>query len=233
MLLPTPEQIGGLRVRTLQRWIYIAILSGMICGGVAHAGSDPACPLGPSLPPSDVLIGYVAPDRVTGSSAIQVLGVLRGSKLSPSDGSAMRDGMEFWQVLALSAPPTSLRGVSSHLDRHGEDHCTYSGEVAAGLATWTLLSSRPLPGGFHSPSPSDTSHFTKHRGECVDQGDYEPSKRPPCTRPKLLVVSDVDRDGRKEYWATEPYTWDTGITVWERSEDGLVEILSTCPGCSD
>jgi hypothetical protein len=51
-------------------------------------------------------------------------------------------------------------------------------------------------------------------------------------RPELLALTDIDGDGRLEYWSREPYRWDFGLTVWE---DGgtLAPLLSVCAGCSD
>ena len=35
-----------------------------------------------------------------------------------------------------------------------------------------------------------------------------------------------------QYWATEPYKWDTGITVWQQTSSGLTSIFTVCTGCS-
>jgi hypothetical protein len=208
--------------------------------GPALAGADSACPPAGALHPDDVLLGYVGNVRRTGDGrtttrvgSFRALGILRSGKLVASDGAAIHDGMKFWRVLDPSAPPTALNQVSSFLDRLGEDHCVYHGEPDQELASWTVLSSRSLAGVFHHPEESDQAYFAEHHDACVDQGDYEPSQKPPCSRPHLLAVSDIDGDGAKEFWSTEPYRWDTGITVWQRSEDGLARMFDVCSGCSD
>ena len=53
------------------------------------------------------------------------------------------------------------------------------------------------------------------------------------TRPELLAVSDIDDDGELEYWATRLFIYDTGITLWRRTADGRVELMTVCSGCSD
>ena len=201
---------------------------------------DPTCSFADPLPPSDVLIGYIGEVRRTTDDtgvvrvgAFRPLGILRIGTLVASDGASIQDGMKFWQVLSPSDPPTALRHVSSFLDRVGEDHCVFHGEPAQDFGLWTLLSSRPLPAFFSHPSASDRAYFAEHRDVCVDQGDYDPHEKPPCSRPQLLAVSDLDGDGAKEYWATEPYMWDTGISVWQRATTGVTSILSICTGCSD
>ncbi len=200
------------------------------------AAADPACPFSAALPPSDVLIGYIGEIRQTNGirlGSFRVLGIVRNGMLVTTDGAAIRDGMNYWNVLAPSAVPTALRQVSSYLDRLGEDHCVFHAEPKADLALWTLLSDRSLPEIFHYPDASETAYFAEHHNICIDQGDYEPSKKPSCTRARLLAVSELNQDGEKEYWATEPYMWDTGITVWKRTETGLTPIKKVCSGCSD
>ena len=220
--------------------ILMSLLIALAVPGAALATVESTCPVAAPLPPSDSLIGYIGEVRRTSSGrsmtrvgSFRALGVLRHGTLVASDGASIRDGMKFWQVLAPSASPTALQHVSSFLDRLGEDNCVFHGEPVQDFALWTLLSSRPLPTIFSRPNASDRSYFGEHRDVCVDQGDYEPTEKPACSRPLLLAVSDLNRDGAKEYWATEPYIWDTGITVWQHAETGLTAILAVCTGCSD
>jgi hypothetical protein len=115
----------------------------------------------------------------------------------------------------------------------GEDHCVYYGSIAdSKLHLWTLLSSKPLPGIFRKPTAKDRTEFYRLNKSCVQQGDYPEGKQPPCVRPELLAVSDINKNGKPEYWATEPYMWDTGVTVWE-NDGKLVPLLEICVGCSD
>jgi hypothetical protein len=98
------------------------------------------------------------------------------------------------------------------------------------LKKWTLLTSKPVD-IFLKPSPDEISLFYELNTKCVNQGDYEDPR--PCTKPLLLAVSDIDRNDNPEYWATEPYTWDTGLTVYELKNNTLQPILRVCVGCSD
>ncbi|MCZ6853343.1 MAG: hypothetical protein O7G86_05420 [Gammaproteobacteria bacterium] len=204
------------------------------------AATDPACPFGSTLPPTDILIGYIGNIRRTNQGggwvelgSFRVLGIVRDGRLVASDGAAISEGMNYWNVLEPSAAPTSLQQVSSFLDLSGINHCVFHAEPKQNLPLWTLLSDRPLPGVFHHPNPSETTYFAEQHDVCVDQGDPEPREKPPCSRPKLLAVSELNQEGEKQYWATEPYRWDTGITVWKRTENGLSSIIKVCSGCSD
>ena len=201
-----------------------------------HPEADPVCSFSDSLLPSDILIGYIGDIRPTGTvrvGSFRPLGILRNNALAVSDGATIRNGMEFWQVLEATAPPTALKNVSAFFDRLRDSHCVFHADLEDDLPLWTLLASRPLPSRtFRRPDVSDDIYFAEHHNACIDQGD-EPSEEPPCSRPRLLAVSDLNHDGAAEYWATEPYLWDTGITVWQRTETGLSEILVVCTGCSD
>jgi hypothetical protein len=46
-------------------------------------------------------------------------------------------------------------------------------------------------------------------------------------------MSDLDQDGSREYWATEPYMWDMGITIWHQTHSGLKSLFSMAVGASD
>ncbi len=204
--------------------------------GLSSAAIDPACPFSETLPASDLLIGTIGNVRHTNGirlGSFRVLVVIHNGALLTAEGAGIHDGMEFWNVVAPATGPVALRQVSSHLDRMGKDHCVFHAEPDRDLALWTLLADRPVPELFHQPSPSETAYFAVHRNICVDQGDYPPARKPPCSRPTLVAVSDLNQNGEKEYWATEPYTWDTGITVWKLTESGLARLKTACSGCSD
>lgn len=231
----------ALRLCLMRVLLFTACAGAALVGSAAMAGAGPECPFDRSPPKSDVLIAYVGDvrettqgDRTVRLGPIRALALIRQGKLAATDGRFIREGMPLWRVLSPKSPPVALRNVSSFLDRMGEDHCVYHAEMSPSeISQWTLLASKPMGHVFRSPRPQDISFFRKHNSTCVDQGDYEPSKKPPCTRPKLIAVSDIDRDGVSEYWATAPYTWDTGFTVWKEIDNGLVRVLDVCTGCSD
>ncbi len=207
------------------------------------AGAEASCEFDSELPATDVLIGYIGNSRQTIQSGtpegrirvgrFRVLGIIRSGAIYRTDGAEMREGMKLWNIHKSESPTTNLVNVSSFLDLLGKDHCVFHAEPSEDLPLWTILSSQPLSGEFDLPSVPEKNYFAQHQDICVDQGDPYPSKKPPCSRPKLLAVSDLDHDGAKEYWATEPYTWDTGITIWEQSPSGLKSMYKICTGCSD
>jgi len=100
---------------------------------------------------------------------------------------------------------------------------------------FSLLSSNPRIDIQVPPLKSDIKYFYSINRDCVVQGDPPPKEKLPCTKPKLIGTSDLDDDGLKEYWFTEPYTWDTGFSVSEdnRRHSGLESIIQNCDFCSD
>jgi hypothetical protein len=161
------------------------------------------------------------------------IALLNGTSLKETLGATIHKGQSFWRVLSPASKPLKLSSVGSFLDHMNEDHCVYFGTFGkANPPRWTLLSSEPLPGVFRAPTPKDRAEFYRLNTSCVQQGDYPEGQAPPCVRPKLLAVSDINKNGRPEYWATEPYLWDTELTVWENN-GVLTPLLQVCVGCSD
>ena len=124
--------------------------------------------------------------------------------------------------------------MKSFWDRLGIDHCVYYGTIEnANLKKWALSSSKPVD-IFHKPSADEISLFNKLDTNCINQKSvYEGNNSPPCTKGLLLAISDIDKNDNPEYWATEPYTRDTGLTVYEMKNNILQPILRVCVGCSD
>jgi len=160
--------------------------------------------------------------------------LLNDSLLKETPGVGIHKGQSFWRALSPVSKPLILSSVSSFLDHMNEDHCVYFGSFGnANLPRWTLLTSEPLPDVFRKPSPKDRAEFYRLNTLCVHQGDYPDGQAPPCVRPELLAISEFNKNGEPEYWATEPYLWDTGLTVWENNNGTLVPLLRVCVGCSD
>jgi len=162
------------------------------------------------------------------------IALLKESSLQPTPGAGIHRGQSFWRALEPKRTPLKLRAVNSFLDHMNEDHCVYFGSLGkASPSRWTLLSSAPLPGVFHAPTRKDRRRFYQLNKACEIQGDYPDDRTPPCVRLRLLAISDINENGHVEYWATEPYRWDTGLTVWEEDNGRLVPLLQVCVGCSD
>lgn len=179
-------------------------------------------------------LGQGTQSHTTVVEPVRPLAVLQDAALEPALRPEIYKGQRFWRVLAPTARPARLRSAGAFLDRMNEDHCVYFGTFEkASPPLWTLLSSEPLPGVFRAPTENETLRFSQLNNSCVEQGDYPEDRMPACVRPRLLAITDINKNGRPEYWATEPYRWDTGLTVWEEENGKLIPLLELCVGCSD
>ena len=114
----------------------------------------------------------------------------------------------------------------------GPDHCYWSASALRSDRLPAILSSGSIA-SFRDPGPDDVATLRRLRPSCVLQGDYPPAEQPPCSRPTLFAVSDLDSDGLDEFWFTVPTMWDTGFQVAELKPDqsDLVMIASACLAC--
>lgn len=197
------------------------------------------CPAEPPLNGDQVLIGYntnvFETYQISGSrkavhtriGKFRPAAIIHGTTIQASPGGAIHDGQRFWPVMGGGKPITLTR-AGSFLDLTGDDHCVYFGTpTGAKYRRWTLFSSQPLPGVFRAPTPSDRALYRALDNTCVFQ-----EEKPPCVRPALLAVSDVNHNGLPEYWVAMPYVWDRGLSVYEL-KGSLAPILAVCPGCGD
>lgn len=157
------------------------------------------------------------------------LALIINSTITSTEGSWIYEGQPFWPVLSSDSEPFKLVSVGSFLDHMNVDHCVYFGTIEnKDLPRWTLMSSEPMQYAFKGPTSMDSELFYKLNTTCIYQGNLPET----CTKPKILAVSDINNNGMTEFWTTEPYKWDTGLTVWEYS-DKLIPLLRVCVGCSD
>jgi hypothetical protein len=213
---------------------------------LAPLGSSASDPCPPATPAKDgsVLIAWITDVRETTQFGADIettttkvepfrpIAVLKGKAISETSGASISKGQPFWLAQAPDKQ-VQLTSVSSFLDHMNEAHCVYYGTVNdPNLPQWSLLTSKPLPGVFRVPTKAEKAKFRKAKPECIVQGDYAEDQKPPCSRAEILAVSDINKNGKPEYWATEPYMWDTGLTVWEDTGQ-LNTLFQVCVGCSD
>jgi hypothetical protein len=163
--------------------------------------------------------------------AFRPVALLKAGALSETPGAEIAQGQEFWKAVAPQEQPVKLNAVNSYFDRTGTERCVFFATLSdTALPNWTLLTSKPVPDLFRAPTAGHNARFHSQRSSCIVQGD--PPAGTPCTRAELLAVTDINQNGRLEYWATKPYKWYTGLNVWE-DEGELLPILQVCVGCSE
>lgn len=223
------------------RWLLLASFMVAAPGVAAAADSSSRCPFS-HTPEAGVLVAWTTDLRGTSDEnhrritvgAFRPLVAIRDGKISESDGAAIADGQQFWHAVDPGREPVRLAATGSFLDQMGTDHCVYYATTEPEPAKWVLLTSRPLQGALRAPTAAEKQMWRDIKPECRQFADYDEKNPPPCRRSEILAVSDINRNGEKEFWATEHYAWDTGLTIWEdRGENLPVPLLRLCVGCSD
>jgi hypothetical protein len=107
---------------------------------------------------------------------------------------------------------------------------TYSAQPGAEKCYWAakLESKKSLNDLFASPKLKFTTKidaetrtkFNAINTACVTQVDSSNNPKSACTKPILKGVSDLNKNGRLEFWYTSPHTQATGFAVAEMDESG-------------
>lgn len=96
----------------------------------------------------------------------------------------------------------------------------------------TILANKALPIKFYGTQEEvDIFYKSLPPGSCVYSGDYEENFGPPCELPKIYATSDLNHNGRTEYWHDIPYMWDVGFGVAEIVNGKLMPINEICHAC--
>ena len=114
---------------------------------------------------------------------------------------------------------------------------TYSGQTGADKCYWSakLESKKSLNDLFASPKLKFTTKideetrtkFNTINTACVTQLDASKNPKSTCTKPVLKGVSDLNKNGRLEFWYTSPHPQATGFAVAELDESGnTLKILA-------
>lgn len=118
--------------------------------------------------------------------------------------------------------------------------CAEDVEEADGAVTWYVstlktdqfFSTRKQIAIQTKITAQDQTFFeTNLNASCVVQSDGDEHAAPrPCVRPKVTGITDLNANGKREFWFNEPYKWDVGVGVIEEPNK---RILSACPGCAE
>jgi hypothetical protein len=204
----------------------LCIAALLLAGSPAFAEE---CAASGPLPDGAVFVGYSRTDE----SALHAAALLRDAVLEKYDGKHLTVGLNLQQGATTSSTRTRIKTVSPYLERLGPDHCEYPAELSARKShAWRIWSSGPIE-SLRQPTEAEHRSFRSLRPDCVHQGDPPPGEID-CTLPELFAVSDIDADGKPEYWHSTPYRWDTGLSISELVDSANLEVIvAACPGCSD
>ena len=180
------------------------------------------CPLKESIQ-NEILVGFATHERETMQylnnkpettvvGNFRIIASIHNSKIVENDGSTIKNGQTFWAVNSKKQK-VALDSVDSFLDEMGQDHCVYYASVTSQSIHALFVSANQNL--LTEPTSKHNSLFYKLNTSCVElDGVYIDEPKPECRRPQVMAISDVNNDGNTEYWATQPYIWDDGVTIW-------------------
>jgi len=207
----------------LNAGLVILIFNASIVYAQSQSAEDCAKAQPTILSPGEILVGYALED------VVYPLILVKGKELKEASGQEMR-------VLAslIEIPTDRSRKIQfeSYFTEMGAGECVAFGKLSQKVAKPTLFSSAAALIN-SDVQPAIQKRFYELNTDCVNQGDWPPGKEPPCSKPQLIATSDLNGNGRLEYWYTDPYSWETGFAVSEVDSSGkkLTHIVKKCPGC--
>ena len=102
----------------------------------------------------------------------------------------------------------------------GDDKCYWAARLAKDIKNAHELFSYPEFELNTKPNDSLEEQFYTLNTACVTQVDSSNNLRSSCTRPVLIGASDLNKNGRIEFWYTSPRVRETGFAVAEVDESG-------------
>jgi hypothetical protein len=209
-----------------QRIILLIVLASLIVSAGADESDRRECAdmPGKTLAENEILFAYSVDGK------LDALTLFNGREFLPVDGREFRSIAAMYDCSSQKGYPVSLDAYRTRL---GKDRCIWFARLPESApVSMTIFSSKRMNLNT-KPDPKVVEIFYSINTDCVGQGDPPPDERKPCTKPELLATSDLNFNGRPEFWYSTPYTWNTGFSLAELSGSGQeLEILSSrCLDC--
>jgi len=124
--------------------------------------------------------------------------------------------------------------ASDYIGKNNEVYCEYSGAVNFNGNNNNLLFTSSRETDFRKATDKENKEFMKfsYKGCANNSGLQSDDAQDKCKEAELIAVSDINKNGKPEFWATEIYKWYTGISVWEHNGQKHSKILESCPDCN-
>jgi hypothetical protein len=172
---------------------------------------------------------------------LRTIALIQDGAIEQAGDTAITRGQTMWNVvddqsvLAL----TDVHSVRYHY-RDGVTWCLFSGDTNRDDIEPNTLFTNDPSFALRQPTEAEQENFDRYiypDTYCANRSgmflrDVPPEEIPPCDEPTLIGVSDINEDGRPEFWGTEILKFATQITVWDTAR-GYTSTFSACPGCAD
>ncbi len=170
-----------------------------------------------------ILMGYAL------EGVIEPLIILKGKDFVQASGQQFKGQPQMFRLPEYQPVTYAFGSTFTELKDSG---CVWYGKLEKKVISPSLFSSNKIALNLGVTDVMRDTFYSINK-DCVNQGDWLPGEKPPCAKPKLLATSDLNGNGRLEYWYTDPYMWEWGFTIAEIDETGkkMSPIVKKCPGC--
>lgn len=154
--------------------------------------------------------------------------------VTPSGEMKQSSGEELANIATVYDPTTGDQEMPLKMEcaEDSEDNTDEIAWFVATLKSDQFFATRKGTEVNTQTSDADQTYFqTKMNTSCILQNEVpdEPPKTA-CVRPKVFATTDLNKNGKKEYWFNEPHAYDMGIGVMEEPQ---TRLLTACPGCAE
>jgi len=120
-----------------------------------------------------------------------------------------------------------------YVSANDEIYCEYAGAIHLNEKSENIIFSSNSNVEFRNANESEIKEFKKFsfKGCANNSGLLKSEKQATCKEADLISVTDINSNGKPEFWATEIYKWYIGITVWEHDGEKYKKIIEACPEC--
>ncbi len=179
------------------------------------------------LKEGSIVFGYSAENRPGNLEAIIIFD---GKEFVSTEGKELKGLSIIFRLSDGKKFPIQFGAYYSQL---GLDRCIWFGKFISEKPENSELFSYPKSSLITEIDSKTSQLFYSINQTCIDQGDWPPHLKPPCSKPILKAVSDFNSNGRLEFWYSDPYTWATGFAVGELDESGksIKKISEKCLDC--
>ena len=198
-----------------KRLFIIALVVIAAANSLAFAQEDPKClDVTPSaLKEGEILLLY-------GSEAdpgvLETLVIFDGTDFKEAYNRYFRGIKDAFRVDDGKTFPISYDTYSA---QPGADKCYWAAKLESKKSLNDLFASQKLKFTTKIDEATRTK-FNAINTACVTQVDSSNNPKSSCTKPVLKGVSDLNKNGRLEFWYTSPHTHAMGFAVAELDESG-------------
>lgn len=167
-----------------------------------------------TLKDGEILFLYVSENQ---PDTLQPLVLFDGTEFKETTNRYFQRVNEAYRIDNNKAAPISYDTYSAQT---GSDKCFWSAKLEQAKKTQNELFVFPKTKLNTKFDDNMLNQFYSVNTACVNQIDESGNAKSSCTKPVLKAVSDLNKNGRTEFWYTSPHVRDIGFAVGELDASG-------------